>query len=192
MNTEINILEKEPKFEKMKIKREKKEININYKFVIPLTINIILIFIIFTFFLKNEIFIKKDILNFAIDKTNKTIWEKVELLKMMTNNDENEYKGIKNCLENDPDMLGCIYPYILPKEVIGKKRILLGQKRDGCYVLLDDFQDVKIAYSFGIDGNVIFDEELAKRGIDIYMYDHTINRLPYRNEKFHWRSYNKR
>jgi hypothetical protein len=31
-----------------------------------------------------------------------------------------------------------------------------------------------------------FDDELAKRGIDVYMYDHTISSLPYNNSKFHW------
>ena len=85
------------------------------------------------------------------NNNNKTIIsEKINLLKMMTNNDENEYKGIKNCLENDPDKLECIYHLMNTKEVIGKKRILLGEKSDGCYVLLDDFQNIKIAYSFGI------------------------------------------
>ena len=31
-----------------------------------------------------------------------------------------------------------------------------------------------------------FDDVLAKRGIYVYMYDHTINSLPYDNPKFHW------
>ena len=122
------------------------------------------------------------------DNTNKLILnEKLKLLKLITNNDEIEYKGIRNCLINDPDTQKCIYHLILPKEVIGKKRILLGEKYDGCYVLLDDFLNIKIAYSFGISRNIQFDKELANRGIDIYMYDHTINGLPYQNPKFHWK-----
>jgi hypothetical protein len=182
MNTEVNLFKKETKkLEEIKIGREKK-ISSNFKFVIA--IKTILIFILFSIFLKIAIFKKKNNLKLTSDKTT---LEKVKLLKMITNNDEKEYKGIKNCLENDPDMLGCIYPYLTPKEVIGKKRILLGKKRDGCYVLLDDLQDIKIAYSFGIANNIIFDEELAKRGIDVYMYDHTINRLPSQNEKYHWK-----
>lgn len=76
---------------------------------------------------------------------------------------------------------------IAPKKVIGKNRILLGTKSDGCYVLLDDFKDIKIAYSFGIANMIQFDTELANRGIDVYMYDHTINRLPYTHPKFHWK-----
>ena len=151
--------------------------------MISLIINTILIIILFSTFLKNGISKKKEL---TLSNA-KTIAEKVKLLKIITNNDVNEYRGMKNCLENDPEKLGCIYPYLTPKEVIGKQRILLGAKRDGCYVLLDDFQGVKIAYSFGISNNVIFDAELAKRGIDVYMYDHTIHRLPYENNKFHWK-----
>ena len=113
--------------------------------------------------------------------------DKIKFLQLLTNNDEFEYKGIKNCLLNNPDKKHCIYHLILPKEVIGKKRILLGDKYDGCYVLLDDFENIKFAYSFGLSDNIQFDKALAEKGIDIYMYDHTINSLPYENPKFHWK-----
>lgn len=73
-----------------------------------------------------------------------------------------------------------------PKKVVGKNRILLGGKTDGSYVFLDDFDKIKIAYSFGISNVIQCDEELAKKGIDVYMYDHTINGLPFNNSKFHW------
>ena len=56
---------------------------------------------------------------------------------------------------------------------------LIGPKRDGGYVLMDDFHNISIAYSFGIDGDVSFDAALAQKNIDIYMYDHTINSLPF-------------
>ena len=113
--------------------------------------------------------------------------EKINFLKLLTNNDELEYKGIENCLLKNPDRHFCIYHLILPKEVIGKKRILLGEKADGAYVLLDDLTNIKIAYSFGISDYIQFDKALADKGIDIYMYDHTINSLPYENPKFHWK-----
>ena len=102
------------------------------------------------------------------------IAEKIKFLQLLTNNDELEYRGLRECLLTDPDKNFCIYHLILPKEVIGKKRILLGEKYDGCYVLLDDFINIKIAYSFGISRNIQFDKALADKGIDIYMYDHTI------------------
>ena len=94
---------------------------------------------------------------------------------------------MENCLKQDPDSQLCIYHLIAPKKIVGKKRILVGNKADGCYVLLDDFKDIKYAYSFGISTMVQFDNELTKRDIDVYMYDHTINGLPYNNTKFHWK-----
>ena len=117
-----------------------------------------------------------------------TLTDKIKLLKMLTNNDELEYKGMLECLiSENPDSQHCIYHLISPKKVIGKNRILLGTKKDGCYVLLDDFQNIKIAYSFGISINIQFDKALADKGIDVYMYDHTINALPFQNNKFHWK-----
>ena len=112
---------------------------------------------------------------------------KIKFLRILTNNDELEYKGIQECLLSDPDSKYCIYHLISPRKVIGKNRILLGEKYDGCYVLLDDFDNIKIAYSFGISTNIQFDKSLADRGIDVYMYDHKINSLPYTNPKFHWK-----
>jgi len=112
---------------------------------------------------------------------------RIRLLKIITNNNELIYKGYENCLLNDPDNQLCIYHLIYPKKVLGKNKILLGTKSDGAYVILDDFENIQIAYSFGISNKIQFDEELAKRGIDVYMYDHTINSLPYNNSKFHWK-----
>ena len=83
--------------------------------------------------------------------------EKIRELMLITNNDENEYKELQNCLINDPDNEHCIYHLILPKEVLGKQRIILGEWHDGCYILLNDFKNIKIAYSFGIRTNIQFD-----------------------------------
>ena len=80
----------------------------------------------------------------------------------------------------------CIYHLILPKKVLCKKRVLIGDKSGGCYVLLDDFKNIKIAYSFGIGNLISFDKALADKGINVYMYDHTINSLPYQHTKFLW------
>ena len=186
VNTENSIFKKIKK--KKRIMKNKNITKNNFKYKISIAINIILSISLFIILLKNILFKKIYFKTLDMNNNNKIIiFEKINLLKMMTNNDENEYKGIKNCLENDPDKLECIYHLMNTKEVIGKKRILLGEKSDGCYVLLDDFQNIKIAYSFGISTNIQFDEELAKRRIDVYMYDHTINSLPFQNDKFHWK-----
>ena len=125
--------------------------------------------------------------NFNNIFNNNNISNKLKLLKLITNNNKLQYKGIENCLINNPDSDYCIYHLISPKKVIGRKRILIGEKADGCYVLLDDFKNIKYAYSFGISNMIQFDKNLAERGIDVYMYDHTIEALPYNNTKFHWK-----
>ena len=76
---------------------------------------------------------------------------------------------------------------LCPKEVIGRTKILFGDYGDGAYVLLDDLENIKIAYSFGISNIISFDKALADKGIDVYMYDHTINKLKFENPKFHWK-----
>ncbi|MBO6178665.1 MAG: FkbM family methyltransferase [Selenomonadaceae bacterium] len=69
----------------------------------------------------------------------------------------------------------CNYPYIR-----------IGKKNDGGYVMLDDFTSGSLAYSFGINNDVSWDNEMAERGYDIYMYDHTITSLPYERKEFHF------
>ena len=188
----------ETEFEKFKIKKykknrknrkNKKEKENSNVLLYLLILNLLLIFPIIFYQIKNLFFNKspKQKAEEAPKINRNTTLEKIKYLKILTNNNENEYKGIQECLLNDPDQLFCIYHLILPKEVVGKKRILLGEKSDGCYVLLDDFENIKYAYSFGISTNIQFDKALADRGIDVFMYDHTINSLPYENPKFHWK-----
>ena len=74
---------------------------------------------------------------------------------------------------------------LAPKEVVGKKLIRIGHDYDGGYVMVDDIENC-IAYSFGIADDVSWDLGMAYRGVDVYMYDHTIKKLPTQNERFHF------
>jgi hypothetical protein len=131
--------------------------------------------------------LKNNILsNYKYNYHRDNIPDKLKMLRLFTNNNYIKYKGVEKCLLYESDNQLCIYHLIAPKKVIGKERILIGEKRDGCYVLLNDFKDIRIAYSFGISKLIQFDQGLAERGIDVYMYDHIINSLPYYNPKFHW------
>ena len=62
----------------------------------------------------------------------------------------------------------------------------IGRKGNAGYVMLDDFHGEKIAYSFGIGDDVVWDKDMASRGYDVFMYDHTIDGLPEENLRFHW------
>ena len=68
----------------------------------------------------------------------------------------------------------------------GFELIRTGREHDGGYILLDDFHAGDIAYSFGIRDDVSWDKDMASRGYDVFMYDHTIDRLPEENSRFHW------
>ena len=80
-----------------------------------------------------------------------------------------------------------IYYLLSSMVVLGYKKIRLGVKSDGGYIILNDFNNIKIAYSFGIDKEISFEKELADKNIDVFMYDQTINNLPFENSKFHWK-----
>ena len=184
MDTEIDEIKINSKYKKHQISNS----NIN-KIIYLQIINLLLIILTLFYQIKNN-YIKPQNKQKIEEKPKiikKPIADKLKYLRILTNNNENEYKGIQECLLNDPDQKFCIYHLLLTKEVVGKQRILLGEKGEGCYVILDDFENIKYAYSFGISGNTKFDKALADKGIDIYMYDHTINSLPYENPKFHWK-----
>lgn len=70
--------------------------------------------------------------------------------------------------------------------VCNKSYVRIGKEHDGGYVMLDDFTLGSCAYSFGINNDVSWDNEMAERGYDIYMYDHTIDSLPYERKEFHF------
>ncbi len=71
-------------------------------------------------------------------------------------------------------------------KVDGYELTRTGSPNDGGYIMLDDFHDGGIAYSFGIDHDVSWDMDMASRGYDIFMYDHTIDGLPEENQRFHF------
>lgn len=72
------------------------------------------------------------------------------------------------------------------KELVNHQYIRIGRKYDGGYVMCDDFEQHGIAYSFGINDDVSWDLDMAQRGYEIYQYDHTIDKLPIENAKFHF------
>jgi hypothetical protein len=73
-----------------------------------------------------------------------------------------------------------------PYTRVGQKKIRLGRFNDGGYVMIDDFTKAEAAYSFGINDDVSWDLDIARRGIPVFQYDHTIDRLPTQHPLFHW------
>jgi hypothetical protein len=75
---------------------------------------------------------------------------------------------------------------IRPMAVKGYRKIRTGRISDGGYVMLNDFLGIHAAYSLGISDDVSWDSDMAMRDIDVWQYDHTIERVPYSHPRFHW------
>jgi hypothetical protein len=73
---------------------------------------------------------------------------------------------------------------LVPQNAIGQSKVRLGNKHDGGYICLEDFDGVTAAFSFGIGQNVDWDLEIAEKGIVVYQFDHTVDRPPARHAKF--------
>jgi len=75
-----------------------------------------------------------------------------------------------------------------PCRVDGLGFVRIGAGNDGGYVMLDAFEasGVAAAYSCGVGGDVSWDLDIASRGIDVWLYDHTVRRLPAEHPRFHF------
>ena len=61
----------------------------------------------------------------------------------------------------------------------GKELVRIGKEGNGSYMLLDDFNQDMHVYSFGIDVNTTFDEDIIARTRKAYLYDHTISGIAF-------------
>lgn len=61
-----------------------------------------------------------------------------------------------------------------PYRVKGRRKARFGSPNDGGYILLDDFEGVDTALSFGIEQNIDWDLEMAEHGLTIHQFDHTV------------------
>ncbi|SFW32082.1 FkbM family methyltransferase [Selenomonas ruminantium] len=66
--------------------------------------------------------------------------------------------------------------------------VRIGQNGDGGYLIVDNYplRQNGILYAFGVGGDVSFEYEMAEQGWQIYMYDHTVSKLPQKHPAFHY------
>lgn len=176
------------------IKYLKPKKNINFKFIFHIS-----------FFLLNLIFLLIVIYKiYMIINIKKIIYNKIFKINQLGKNVGKELKNKNtrlieklNKIEKKLEIINenqliyqnkfNIYNLLISKEVFGHKKIRIGKKGDGGYVILDDLKKIKIAYSFGIAREISFDKEIADKNIDVFMYDHTIKGIPFKNSRFHWK-----
>lgn len=102
-----------------------------------------------------------------------------------------EYLNLEESKIKEPRKFEIFYKFrslLSPMDIKDSNYRRVGKDFDGGYVMLDDFSghNITAAYSFGINNDVSWDEEMAKLGIDVYMYDHTIEKLPKDNKHFYF------
>lgn len=73
-----------------------------------------------------------------------------------------------------------------PKAVADFQKVRVGSAGDGGYVQIDDLHGVSHALSFGISDNDDWDLELAKAGIPVEQFDHTIEKAPSSHALLHF------
>ncbi len=147
--------------------------NIDYKSIIYIVFSFFILFYLFIILTIIKLNKKNDL------KLKEKLIEKLNLIEQNLNNIKENTLQYKN----NHNISNILYSM----NVVGHKKIRIGRKKDGGYILLDDLKNIKIAYSFGISREISFDKKLADKNIDVYMYDHTINRLPFENSRFHWK-----
>jgi len=77
-----------------------------------------------------------------------------------------------------------MFHYLRPYMVVDKRQVRIGSVADGGYIMLDDFAELKIAYSLGIGVDVNWDLAIAERGLTLQQYDHTVNGPPISHPNF--------
>ncbi len=65
-----------------------------------------------------------------------------------------------------------------PSRVEGFHKARLGSAHDGGYVMVDDFDGIDAAFSFGIAQDANWDAAVADRRVPVYQFDHTIDAPP--------------
>jgi hypothetical protein len=65
-----------------------------------------------------------------------------------------------------------------PHRAKGFEKARFGSPNDGGYILIDDFDQIDAAFSFGVEQNMSWDVSVADRGIPVYQFDHTIDVPP--------------
>jgi hypothetical protein len=100
------------------------------------------------------------------------------------------------CLDRDSVMASGLYTDALERlrllsacDIQSSTLVRVGGPNDGGYVMVDDIYSstTPVAYSIGINRDVTWDVDVARRGVDVFMYDHTISALPTSHPRFHFR-----
>lgn len=93
-------------------------------------------------------------------------------------------RAVKNALLNMNPVVEALS--LLTPFDIDRPKIRIGPTKDGGYILVDGISPAQTVISYGISREYRFDVEMAERGHDVYMFDHTIEAIQAENKKLHF------
>lgn len=73
-----------------------------------------------------------------------------------------------------------------PRKAAGHEKIRVGSAGDGGYIQLDDYSNISAAISFGIYNDDNWDLAVARMGIPVFQFDHTIEKAPSTHPLLHF------
>ncbi len=73
-----------------------------------------------------------------------------------------------------------------PRKASDYAKIRVGTNGDGGYVQLDDLEGISHAFSFGVADNDDWDLAMAKAGVPVEQFDHSIERAPSKHPLLHF------
>lgn len=73
-----------------------------------------------------------------------------------------------------------------PKRAVGLGKIRMGSANDGGYIQIDDHTNISAAISIGISNDDAWDLAVARMGIPVHQFDHTITRSPSTHPLLHF------
>lgn len=73
-----------------------------------------------------------------------------------------------------------------PKKAVERKKIRVGSAGDGGYIQIDDLEGISHALSFGVSDNDSWDLAMAKAGIPVEQFDHSVEKAPSSHPLLHF------
>ena len=100
---------------------------------------------------------------------------------------QNRLYEVNANINADPEYYKELKKTLKIKKIEGCDLIRVGLSgSDGCYIMADNFSEPSASYSFGIYNDVNWDNIMAEMGYQIYLYDHTIEKLPFNRPEFNF------
>jgi hypothetical protein len=104
-------------------------------------------------------------------------WRQFEQVRARLDQLEGFLGEIRSSPESQEEVL-TVLRLLAPTKAVDRVKIRVGTNNDGGYVQLDDLEGISRALSFGTGGNDDWDVAMAKAGIPVEQFDHSIARAP--------------